>query len=73
MSALREVVVDWEDQEAAKRNKHKEKQPWHFIPKNLFFPSPSLVSFPCIFPFLHRVLSIHNKEKETLERQKKEL
>jgi hypothetical protein len=62
-----------EYQEGAKWNKHTRKTTMAFYTnKNLFFHVLLLSHFLVFCPLLLRVLPIHVKEKETLERKKKE-
>jgi len=74
MSALKEVVVYWEDQSRGRKMKQTQKKNNHGIlyQKTFFFQVLLLSHFLVFSPLLHRVLSIHVKEKKTLERKKKE-
>jgi hypothetical protein len=73
MSALTNIIVDEEDQEGAKWNKHTRKNNHGILyKKNIFFHILLLSHFLVFSPLILRVLSIHIKEKETLKRKKKE-
>lgn len=73
MSALREVVVYWEDQSRGCKMKQTQKKNNHgILYQNTFFFQVLLSHFLVFLPpFLLRVLSIHIKEKKLWREKRK--